>query len=135
MNLSFMRKKDILAKYINNINGIELEGTDCLYSADLNKIFNVVLGLDYVRWLGKKKKNRFTEGKRQKRYILVPNQYQGRFEALNVLGIKRSRSNVEGLLKKGIFKTFKKRLEERGICLKFILTVRNPLRYGRQQNR
>ena len=119
-------KKDPLAEYINNINGIELEETDCLYLADLDKIFNVVLGLDYVRWIGKKKENCFTEGERQKRYILVPNQYQGRFETLNVLGIKRSGSSVEGLLKKSIFTTFKKRLKERGICLKFILTVRNP---------
>ena len=119
-------KKDPLAEYINNINGIELEKKDCLYSADLDKIFNVVLGLDYVRWLGKKKENRFTKGVRQNRYILVPNQYQGHFKALKVLGIKRSGSNVKGLLNESIFTTFKKRLEERGICLKFILTVRNP---------
>ena len=120
------RFRDALATYINNINGIELEKTDCLYSADLNKIFNVVLSVDYVRWLGKKKENRFTKGERQNRYILVPNQYQGRFEALKVLGIKRSRSNVKGLLNESIFTTFKKRLEERGICFKFIFTVRNP---------
>ena len=117
---------DSLAKYIKNINGIKLKKTDCLYSEDLNKIFNVVLGLDYVRWLGKKKENLFTEGVRQERYILVPNQYQGRFEILKVLGVKRSVKNTQGLLKESILKTFKKRLEERGICLKFIFTVRNP---------
>ncbi len=117
---------DPLVRDINNINGIEMEGTDCLYSADLNKIFNVVLSVDYVRWLGKKEENRFTKSGRQKRYILVPNQYQGRFEILKVLGVKRSGKNTQGLFKESIFKTLKKRLEERGICLKFIFTVRNP---------
>ena len=115
-----------LATYINNINGIELGETDCLYSADLNKIFNVVLSVDYVRWLGKKKECRFIKNRRQKRYILVPNQYQGHFETLKVLGIKRSQSNVKGLLNESALTTFQKRLEERNICLKFILTVRNP---------
>ena len=119
-------KKDPLAEYINNMNGIELEKTDCLYSADLNKIFNVVLGLDYVRWLGKKKENRFTKGGRQGRYILVPNQYQGRFETLKVLGIKCSAKNVKSLLNENTLTSLKKRLEERNICLKFILMVRNP---------
>ena len=120
------KAKDQLAEYINNINGIELEETDCLYLADLDKIFNVALGLDYVRWLGKKKENRFTKGKRQKRYILVPNQYQGRFETLKVLGIKCSAKNVKSLLNENTLTSLKKRLEERNICLKFILMVRNP---------
>ena len=45
-----------LMAHINNINGIKLRKTDCLYSADLNKIFNVVLSVDYVRWLVAKKR-------------------------------------------------------------------------------
>ena len=117
--------RDLLAKYINNINGIELEETDCLYSANLDKILNVVLSLDYVRWLAAKKKL-FAKRTRQKRYILVPNQYQGRFQTLKVLGIKRSGENLRGLLNESTLTTFQKRLEERDICLKFILMVRNP---------
>ncbi len=123
-----------LATYINNINGIEMKETDCLYSADLNKVFNVVLSIDYVRGLLAKEKRQPSENNnilfaindREQRYILVPNQYQGCFETLKVLGVKCSGYNVQGLLKKSVLKTFKKRLEERDICLKFILTVRNP---------
>ena len=123
------RKGVALTSYINSINGVELEETDCLYSADLNKIFNVALGVDYVRWLLAKEKREPTKennnilsaiSNREQRYISVPNQYQGRFEILKVLGIKRSGYNVKGLLKKSIFRTFKKKLEERDICLKFI---------------
>ena len=125
---------DPLAKNINNINGIELGETDCLYSVDLNKIFNVVLGLDYVRWLLAKEKKKppennnifFASGGRESRYISIANQHQGRFQTLKVLGTKRSQSNIKSLLNETTFTTFQKRLEERDICLKFILTVRNP---------
>ncbi len=125
---------ELLATYINNINGIELKETDCLYSEDLNKIFNVVLSVDYVRWLAAKKREPskennnilFARGNRKRRYILVSNQYQGRFEALKVLGIKRSQSNIKSLLNESTLTAFQKRLEERDICLKFILMVRNP---------
>ena len=123
-----------LAIYINNINGIELKETDCLYSADLNKIFNVVLSVDYVRWLVAEKREPskennnilFAKGSRKSRYIPVANQYQGRFQTLKVLGIKRSQFNVKGLLNESTLTTFQKRLKERDICLKFILMVRNP---------
>ncbi len=126
--------KDPVASNINDINGIDLQDIGCLYSADLNKIFNVILDLDYVRWLVAKKRKPskenktafFARGGRKKRYILVPDQYQGRFEKLKVLGIKRALGNLKSLSNKDIFTTFKKRLEEKGICLKFILAVRNP---------
>ncbi len=114
---------------INDINGInKING---LYSADLNKIFNVILMVDHIRWLIKKERKDnntilFPEGTRQGRYILVPNQYQGRFETLKVLGIKCSSQTTKCLSDKRQFTTFKKRLEERDIRLKFILTVRNP---------
>ncbi len=114
---------------INDINGVnKING---LYSADLNKIFNVILGVDYIRWLAVKEKREnnntlFSEAKRQKRYILMSNQYQGRFETLKVLGIKNSRQTAEFLSDKRQFATLKKRLEERDIRMKFILTVRNP---------
>ena len=114
---------------INDINGInKMNG---FYSEDLNKIFHVILGVDHIRWLAKKERKDnntvlFPEATRQSRYILVPNQYQGRFETLKVLGIKCSRQTVECLSDKRQFTTFKKRLEERDIRLKFLLTVRNP---------
>ncbi len=121
-------------KNMNNINGIELVGKDHLYSADLNKIFNVVLGLDYVRWLAAKKRNfprenktvSFTGINKIKRYLLISDQYQGRFETLEVIGVKHSRNNTRCLSGNGVLKVFKKRLEEKGIRLKFVLTVRNP---------
>ncbi len=125
-----IRSGEPVALDINDINGIsKKEGG--LYSADLNKIFNVILGVDYIRWLAVKEKREnnnilFAQGTRQKRYILVPNQYQGRFEILKVLGIKCSTKTTEYLSSECQLTTLKKRLEERGIRLKFILTVRNP---------
>ncbi len=127
-------KGSLLEKNMNNINGIELESEDCLYSAALNKIFNVALGLDYVRWLVAKKRNFPRENKatfltgfnKTKRYLLMPDQYQGRFETLEVIGVKHSRNNVRCLSRDDVLKTFKERLEEKGVYLKFILTIRNP---------
>ena len=125
-----IRSGEPVALDINDINGISKKKND-LYLADLNKIFNVILGVDYIRWLAVKERREnnnilFTQGTRQKRYILVPNQYQGRFEILKVLGIKCSDKTTKYLSSKPQFTTFQKRLEERGICLKLILTVRNP---------
>ena len=127
-------KGTLFEKNMNDINGIELVGKDYLYSADLNKIFNVALGLDYVRWFTAEKRNSpkknktisFTRINKTKRYLLISGQYQGRFETLEVIGVKHSRNNVRCLSGDGVLKVLKKRLEEKGIYLKFILTVRNP---------
>ena len=99
--------------------------------ADLNKIFNVILGVDYIRWLAVKERLEnnnilFVQSARQKRYILVPNQYQGRFQTLKVLGVKCSDQTTKYLSAKDRLTVLKKRLEEKSISLKFILTVRNP---------
>ena len=130
---------NLIASHINNINGIKREDVDCLYLADLNKIFSVIFNLDYVRWLMKTKSNFSRENKPYsfttkyqgdpyilRRYVLVPNQYQGCFESPKVIGVKHSLDNVECLSKANVLKTLKKRLKERGIHLKLILTVRNP---------
>ena len=127
-------KGSLFEKDINNINGIELGDEDCLYSADLDKIFNVVLGIDYVRWLVTKERQSlkgkmpvfFTEVNKTRRCLLIPNQYQGCFETLEVIGVKHSRSNVKCLCMYEVLRTLQKRLERRGIQLKFILMVRNP---------
>ena len=124
---------DWVAKNINSINEIALKDIDYLYLADLNKIFNTILSLDYVRCLMAErrssspgKENCFVKGSRGERYLLVPNQYQGRFESPKVIGIKHSYHNVECLSNNTVLKDFKKKIEERGINLKFILAVRNP---------
>ena len=136
--------KDPVASGINDIDGIDLQDIGCLYSADLNKIFNVVLGLDYVRWLVAKKRKpskenktaSFARGGRKKRYISISDQYQGCFERLKVLGIKHSKENAKSLSNEDILTTFRKKLEERDIRLKFILTVRNPYdMIGRKTNK
>ena len=78
---------------------------------------------------------------RIKRYILVPNQYQGFFKRLKVIGNKDSEWNLEDF-KVPILKNLRKKLAERDIGLKFIFTVRNPYdiyatmqRYSSLQNR
>ena len=128
-----------ISSYINDINGIKLENIDCLYSAEFSKMFNVIFSLDYVRWLRAKMRNSSKENEPcsfdkkyagdsyiLRRYILIPNQYQGCFKSPKVIGVKHSRDNVECISATEVLKIFKKRLEEKGIYLKFILTVRNP---------
>ena len=146
---------DSVARDINDINGIAKQDIENLYLADLNKIFNIIFSLDYVRWLMAKQKNSLSKdealiarGSREERYVLVPDQYQGRFESPKVIGIKRilkilsfkrgrfespkvigikhSYHNVRCLSNKTVLENFKKRLKERGISLKFIVMVRNP---------
>ena len=124
---------DSVAQDINDINGIAKQDIENLYLADLNKLFNIIFSLDHVRWLMAKQKNSLSKdeaviarGSREERYVLVPDQYQGRFESPKVIGIKHSYHNVRCLSNKTVLENFKKRLEERGISLKFIVMVRNP---------
>ncbi len=128
-----------ISSHINDINGIKLEGTDCLYSVEFSKMFNVIFGLDYVRWLRAKMRDSPKENEPisfakkyagdsyiLRRYILIPDQYQGCFKSPKVIGVKHSRDNVECLSMAKVLKIFKERLEERGVRLKFILMARNP---------
>ena len=105
-------------------NGTTDGDVDCIYMDNLDKIFNTIFSVDYMRWLGAKHLSQPTG--REGRYILVPNQYQGRFESATVVGIKRSVVNRIALSLDGVLQNLKSRLEERAISLKFIFTVRNP---------
>ena len=61
------------------------------------------------------------------RYIIVPNQWQGRCESLKVMGVKNSLPLAETLLKKGVVQKLKENLKKARIRrLRFIFTVRNP---------
>ena len=63
----------------------------------------------------------------QERYIYVPNQWQARYESLEVIGVKNSLPLAESLLTEKRLQKLKKNLEKAGIRrLKFIFTVRNP---------
>ena len=108
-----------------------------VYNGTLNKLFYAILNTDRLRYQDKissyslhnrvPQKSRVIRGKnRDKRYILVPNQYQGRFERLKVIGVKASQMNSIVLLRNNTLVNLKKKLKERGIKLKFLFTVRNP---------
>ena len=63
----------------------------------------------------------------QERYIYVPNQWQARYESLEVVGVKNSLPLAESLLTKERLQKLKENLEKAGIHhLRFIFTVRNP---------
>ena len=63
----------------------------------------------------------------QERYIYVPNQWQARYDVLEVIGVKNSLLLAESLLAEERLQKLKKNLEKAGIRrLKFIFTVRNP---------
>ncbi len=61
------------------------------------------------------------------KYMIVPNQWQARYESLQVIGIKDSPCIQKQLLKAGMLKTFRENLKKESVsCLKFIFMVRNP---------
>ncbi len=63
----------------------------------------------------------------QERYIYVPNQWQARYEAPEVIGVKNSLLLAESLLTEERLQKLQKNLEKAGIRrLRFIFTVRNP---------
>ena len=123
--VSGINKRDI-----KRINEVKRSKIDVLYEANLPEIFNYILSVDYKRWkrliMSRKQENSIHRGKRHQRYVHVPNQYQGRYKELKVIGIKRSRINVEVLSNDKILENLKNKLEESNIALKFIFTVRNP---------
>ncbi len=101
--------------------------------SNLDKIFNQILERDYEVllkahiWLKLKKIsfNTIRTEDRAGRYILIHNQYQGRFGQLKVIGEKHSEQNTRDL-STNTLKTLTKRLEKKTSHLKFIFTVRNP---------
>ena len=63
---------------------------------------------------------------RSERYIRVPNQYQGRFERLKIVGVKNSYENTFVLLRNNTLVNLRRHCKERDIKLKFLFTIRNP---------
>ena len=109
------------------------------YNGAFNYLFSKILDVDRLRYqYGKKistsslhtkmqQKNVIKRNfKRNERYVLVPNQYQGRFERLKVIGVKASHENTLALLKNNTLVNLRRRLKKRDIKLKFLFTVRNP---------
>ena len=97
---------------------------------NLETVFNLILEHDfkmplksYIR-LKYNPRERLGKG-RVKHYVLVPNQHQGYFKQLEVIGNKRSQWHV---IKFDVskLKNLKKILKKRNITLKFICTIRNP---------
>ncbi len=115
---------------LKDINQKKRPDKDILYKADIRKMFDYILSVDYTRRQRSSRRDEtdvvILRGKRYKRYIHVPNQYQGSFRSLEVIGIKHSRQNVEVLSKGKILENLKGKLQKMGITLKFIFTVRNP---------
>ena len=63
----------------------------------------------------------------QERYVYVPNQWQARYESLEVIGVKNSLPLVESLLAEGRLQRLRESLQKARIHhLRFIFTVRNP---------
>ena len=63
---------------------------------------------------------------RSERYIQVPNQYQGHFKRLKVVGAKASHENTWALLRNNTLVNLRRHCKERDIKLKFLFTIRNP---------
>ena len=74
------------------------------YNGFLSKLFYIILATDLLRYQNAahhdtaKDNKRFVRNKRV-HYVLVPNQHQGRFERLNVIGVKASTENSMVLLR------------------------------------
>ena len=122
-------RSDQLARKPRDIYQKKRPAVDCLYQANLLEIFNYLLIVDYIRQLAslnKGRQNISSFAGRHTRYINTPNQYQGRFKQLKVIGVKDSHDNVKCLSRDNILEKLKKSLEENNISLKFIFTVRNP---------
>ena len=128
--------KSRLMKYrgdLKNIAEAKRPKIQILYKADLQEMIDYIISVDYVRWQHGKIEAQQTRSpiasftvKRDQRYISVPNQYQGRFKQLKVIGVKLSLLNTIILLEDNILENFKRKLEKSKIALKFIFTVRNP---------
>ena len=104
-----------------------------MYS-NLDKIFNQILRHDYdiqlrARVWSKLKKifhDAISTKHREGNYILIHNQYQGRFKQLKVIGNKDYHLNVPILLSNDTLKLLKKSTKENNIAWKWIFPVRNP---------
>lgn len=120
----------LLTAHPNVVMADEPPNVKALYQVDLPEMVDRILKLDYQRKKNAQKRHitkpTILRGNRQNRYTPVPNQYQGHFKQIKVIGVKRSMRNTQALLQDHILKNLRKALGERGISLKFIFTVRNP---------
>ena len=104
-----------------------------IYNGALNNLFYTILALDRLRYQNGiststqiKQQKSLRSPEQKVYYILVPNQHQGHFERLKVIGVKSSQHNVVVLSRNNTLANLRERLKERDIKLKFLLTVRNP---------
>ena len=111
-----------------------------LYEVDPKELFNYIFLRDRNRFRVAKEfientekysslnksesKSRYGAGNK---YVMVPNQWQARYESLQVIGTKCSSYSTNRLSKINILKTFRENLKKKSVNrLKFIFTVRNP---------
>ena len=107
-----------------------------MYKGFLSNLFYAILDVDQFRYRskisttslhGEAQQEIYKRNKsRGKRYILVPNQYQGCFERLKVIGVKASYENTCALLINNTLTSLNRKLKERDIKLKFLFTIRSP---------
>ncbi|MBC6414275.1 MAG: sulfotransferase [Chromatiales bacterium] len=97
-----------------------------------DELFNYLLQIDSSRYQDwklafdtNKIKHDARSPSRIKRYMHVPNQYQGHFHKLQVIGNKNRRKDVSILANTDLLKDLRSQLEDNKISLKFIFAVRN----------
>ena len=118
---------------LSHIDKVKRSKMQILYKANVQEIIDYTISVDYARWqyamvAAQRASNPtgFFRPEKSKKYVFVPDQYQGRFKQLKVVGIKASMKNVHYLLLSKILENLKRKFEESKIALKFILIVRNP---------
>jgi len=118
---------------IRTLDQLKRPKTRFLYTAELEEIFDYLLCADRLRYLlgtsifnYRKNQNLSVHGSRMVRYVCIPNQYQGRFQSLQVIGNKHPGQNVDTLSDGEILKDLTSKLQDKKIRLKFIFNVRNP---------
>ena len=104
-----------------------------MYNGALNGFFYTILDQDRLRYQNGispstqiKQQKSLRSPEQKVYYILVPNQHQGRFKRLKVIGVKSSYYNNVVLSRNNTLANLRSRLKERDIKLKFLFTVRNP---------
>ena len=118
---------------LSHIDKVKRSKMQILYQANVQEIIDYTISVDYARWqyamvAAQRASNPtgFFRPEKSKKYVFVPDQYQGRFKQLKVVGVKGSAKNVRNLLKNELLENLKRKFEKSQIALKFIFTVRNP---------
>ncbi|MBC6413920.1 MAG: sulfotransferase [Chromatiales bacterium] len=112
---------------LSDINNRYIELPDWQY-----RLFDYLLKTDryrYLLWKISTYKNKMEHirrsGTREKRYVYVPGQYQGRFQKLHVIGNKNNHTDIKLLANTSLLKHLRSKLEDNKISLKFIFITRN----------